>query len=107
MNFAIRIVNLCRFLNEEKHEYKIADQLFRSGTSIGANLAEAQCAVSKNDFIAKIYISLKECNESLFWLELLRNTNYINEQQYTSIHSDCVELKRLLTSISKSSRNNL
>ena len=56
MNFAIRIVNLCRFLNEEKHEYKIADQLFRSGTSIGANLAEAQCAVSKNDFIAKIYI---------------------------------------------------
>lgn len=107
MNFAIRIVNLCRFQNEEKHEYKIADQLFRSGTSIGANLAEAQCAVSKNDFIAKIYISLKECNESLFWLELLRNTNYINEQQYTSIHSDCVELKRLLTSISKSSRNNL
>ena len=107
MNFAIRIVNLCRFLNEEKHEYKIADQLFRSGTSIGANLAEAQCAVSKNDFIAKIYISLKECNESLFWLELLRNTNYINEQQYTSIHSDCVELKRLLTSITKSSRNNL
>lgn len=107
MNFAIRIVNLCRFLNEEKHEYKIADQLFRSGTSIGANLAEAQCAVSKNDFIAKIYISLKECNESLFWLELLRNTNYINEQQYTSIHSDCVELKRLLTSITKSSRYNL
>jgi len=107
MNFAIRIVNLCRFLNEEKHEYRIADQLFRSGTSIGANLAEAQCAVSKNDFIAKIYISLKECNESLFWLELLRNTNYINEQQYTSIHSDCVELKRLLTSITKSSRNNL
>lgn len=106
MNFAIRIVNLCRFLNEEKHEYKIADQLFRSGTSIGANLAEAQCAVSKNDFIAKIYISLKECNESLFWLELLRNTNYINEQQYDSVYSDCIELKRLLTTITKSSRNN-
>lgn len=106
MNFAIRIVNLCRFLNEEKHEYKIADQLFRSGTSIGANLAEAQCAVSKNDFIAKIYISLKECNESLFWLELLRNTNYINKQQYDSVYSDCIELKRLLTTITKSSRNN-
>lgn len=56
MNFAIRIVNLCRYLNEEKREHKIADQLFRSGTSIGANLAEAQCAISRNDFVAKIYI---------------------------------------------------
>ncbi len=59
MNFSIRIIGLCRFLNEEKHEYRIADQMFRSGTSIGANVAEAQCAISKSDFIAKLYISLK------------------------------------------------
>lgn len=106
MNFAVRVVNLCRFLNDERHEYKIADQLFRSGTSIGANLAEAQCAISKNDFISKVYISLKECNETLFWLQLLKKTGLLNEQQYTSIYSDCEELKRLLTSITKSSRRN-
>ena len=56
MNFSIRIIGLCRFLNEEKHEYRIADQMFRSGTSIGANIAEAQCAISKKNFIAKLYI---------------------------------------------------
>ena len=104
MNFAIRIVNLCRFLNEEKKEYRIADQLFRSGTSIGANISEAQCAVSKNDFIAKVYISLKECNESLFWLKLLRNTSYLEERQFLSIYTDCEELKKLLVSITKTAR---
>jgi len=104
MNFAIRVVNLCHFLNEEKHEYRISDQLFRSGTSIGANIAEAQCAVSRNDFIAKVYISLKECNESLYWLELLRKTCFLSEQQYRSINTDCVELKKILTSVTKSSR---
>jgi len=104
MNFSIRVVNLCRFLNEEKHEYRISDQLFRSGTSIGANLAEAQCAVSKNDFIAKVYIFLKECNESLYWLELLRKTYFLNRQQYESINSDCVELKKILTSVTKTAR---
>ena len=65
MNFSIRIIGLCRFLNEEKHEYRIADQMFRSGTSIGANVAEAQCAISKSDFIAKLYISLKEARLSI------------------------------------------
>lgn len=94
MNFSIRIVNLCRFLNEEKGEYKISDQLFRSGTSIGANISEAQCAVSKNDFIAKIYIAEKECNESLYWLKLLRNTSFLSQKQYESIYSDCEELKK-------------
>lgn len=104
MNFAIRVVNLCRFLNEEKHEYRMSDQLFRSGTSIGANLAEAQCAVSRNDFVAKVYISLKECNESLYWLELLRKTNFLSKQQYESINSDCLELKKILTSVTKTAR---
>ena len=101
MNFSIRIVNLCRFLNEEKHEYRIADQMFRSGTSIGANVAESQCAISKNDFVAKLYISLKETNETLYWLHLLYRTQYISKRQYESIQKDCEELKRMLVSITK------
>ena len=101
MNFSIRIIGLCRFLNEEKHEYRIADQMFRSGTSIGANIAEAQCAIIKNDFIAKLCISLKESNETLYWLRLLEKTQYITPKQYESIYKDCEELKRLLVSITK------
>lgn len=104
MCFSIRIVNLCRFLNNVKHERRISDQLFRSGTSIGANYAEAQCAISKNDFIAKIYISLKECNETLYWLKLLRLTNDLTSKQYDSIHDDCEELKKILVSITKKMR---
>ena len=107
MNFSIRIVGLCRFLNEEKHEYRIADQMFRSGTSIGANVAEAQCAITKNDFVAKTYISLKECNETLYWLRLLERTKYINKQQFDSIYKDCDELKRILVAITKTARHNI
>ena len=107
MNFSIRIVGLCRFLNEEKHEYRIADQMFRSGTSIGANIAEAQCAITKNDFVAKTYISLKECNETLYWLRLLHKTHYINQRQFDSIYNDCEELKRILVSITKTTRQNI
>ena len=101
MNFSIRIIGLCRFLNEDKHEYRIADQMFRSGTSIGANIAEAQCAISKKDFIAKLYISLKESNETLYWLRLLQRTQYITNKQYESIYKDCEELKRMLVSFAK------
>ena len=101
MNFSIRIIGLCRFLNEEKHEYRIADQMFRSGTSIGANIAEAQCAISKKDFIAKLYISLKESNETLYWLRLLQRTQYITNKQYESVYKDCEELNRMLVSITK------
>ena len=101
MNFSIRIIGLCRFLNEEKHEYRIADQMFRSCTSIGANIAEAQCAISKKDFIAKLYISLKESNETLYWLRLLQRTQYITNKQYESVYKDCEELKRMLVSIKK------
>ena len=101
MNFSIRIIGLCRFLNEEKHEYRIADQMFRSGTSIGANIAEAQCAINKKDFIAKLYISLKESNETLYWLRLLQRTQYITNKQYESVYKDCEELNRMLVSIKK------
>ncbi len=106
MNFSIRIVNLCHFLNEEKHEFNIANQLFRSGTSIGANYAEAQNAISRKDFIAKVYISLKECNESLYWIELLHRTRIITHEQYESIYPDCEELKKILVSITKTFREN-
>ena len=106
MNFSIRIVNLCHFLNEEKHEFNIANQLFKSGTSIGANYAEAQNAISRKDFIAKVYISLKECNESLYWIELLHRTRIITHEQYESIYTDCEELKKILVSITKTFREN-
>ena len=75
--------------------------MFRSGTSIGANVAESQCAISKNDFVAKLYISLKESNETLYWLSLLKRTKYITDKQYESMYTDCEELKRILVSITK------
>ena len=101
MNFSLRIIGFCRFLQEEKHEQKIANPMFRSGTSIGANVAESQCAISRNDFVAKLYISLKEANETLYWLRLLQKTQYITPKQYESIYNDCEELKRMLVSITK------
>lgn len=107
MNFSLRVIALCRYLNEEKHEFRIADQMFRSGTSIGANMAEAQCAITKSDFVAKAYISLKECNETLYWLQLLQKAQYINKHQFESIYKDCDELKRILVSITKTARQNI
>jgi len=77
--FAIRIINLYKYLNEEKKEYILSKQLVRSGTSIGANLAEAQNAISKKDFTAKVYISLKECTETLYWIDLLYETDYLSQ----------------------------
>lgn len=101
MNFAIRIVKLYKWLCEEKKVYVISKQLLRSGTSIGANIAEAQGAMSKADFLAKIYISSKECLETQFWIELLYKTDILEEREYQSIKTDAVELGKLLTSITK------
>lgn len=78
----------------------------RSGTSIGANLAEAQFAISRNDFLAKVYISLKECNETLYWLKLLYKTRLLVKPQIDSLYNDAEELMKLLTSITKSTRKN-
>jgi four helix bundle protein len=105
--FAVRVVNLCRFLDKEGKGRFITDQLNRSGMSIGANFAEAECAISDNEFLAKLYISLKECNETLYWLRLLRRVNDLDEKQYKSIYDDGEEIKRLLVSIIKSKRNNM
>lgn len=78
--FAVRIVKLYKYLCDTKKEYVLSKQLLRSGTSIGANLEEAECAISKKDFLVKIYISLKECSETKYWLELLYETEYLNKK---------------------------
>ena len=96
-DFALRIVNLYKYLEKEHKEYVISKQVLRSGTSIGANLAEAECTISKKDFTAKIYIALKECSETRFWLELLYRSDYIDQKAYNSINSDCDELMRMLS----------
>lgn len=105
-NFAIRIVNLYKLLTENKNEYVLSKQLLRSGTSIGANITEAECGISKKDFLAKMYIAFKECAETKYWLELLHSTNYITEKEYNSILSDCEELLKILSSITKTTKNN-
>ena len=76
-------------------------QFLRCGTSIGANLSEAECAISKKDFLSKIYIALKECMETKYWLELLHETNYLTDIQYTSIFADCEEIRKMLSSTTK------
>ncbi|MEE7583414.1 MAG: four helix bundle protein [Oscillospiraceae bacterium] len=105
--FAIRIVNLYKYLCNDKKEYVLSKQILRSGTSIGANVKESIYAQSKLDFISKLSIALKETSETEYWLELLYQTEYINSIQFESIHNDCVELLKLLTAIIKSSKRNL
>ena len=105
--FAIRIVRLYRYLCEEKKEWVLSKQLLRSGTSIGANIVEAQAAVSKKDFLAKMYISFKECCETEYWLELLHDTDYLSDDEFKSIDEDNLELKKLLSSITYTTSKNL
>lgn len=99
--FAVRIVKLYQYLCGEKKEYILSKQLLRCGTSIGANLAESECAVSKKDFLSKIHIAFKECSETLYWLELLYETDYLTEKAYTSMKADGEELRKMLSSITK------
>lgn len=105
--FAVRIVKLYKYLYNDKKEYVMSKQLLKSGTSIGANISEALCAISKKDFLSKMYISFKECAETLYWLDILRDTEYITEKEYTSVYNDCKEIQRILTSITKTTRNNI
>ena len=105
--FAIRIVNLYRHLCEEKKEWVLSKQLLRCGTSIGANIVEAQAAVSRKDFLAKMYISFKECCETEYWLELLHETGYLTNNEFESINQDNIALKKRLSSITFTTSNNL
>ena len=102
--FAIRIVKLYKFLSQR--EQVMSKQLLRSGTSIGANISEALRAESDNDFIHKLSISRKEAEETIYWLDLLYKTEYLNEDGYKSMTADCQELLKLLTSIIKSTLEN-
>ena len=101
MDFSVRVVNLYKYLTDVKKEFVLSKQILRSGTSTGANLVEAQNAISKKDFIAKIYISQKECAETQYLVELLMLTEYISKEQYESINNDCTEIIKLLVSITK------
>lgn len=106
IDFAVRIVNLYRYLSSEKKEYILSKQLLRSGTSIGANLHEANEGFSDKDFEYKIYIALKEARETEYWLELLCRTEYISKTEHDSINKDCTELLKLLVSITKTLSTN-
>ena len=106
-DFAIRIVRVYNYLRNEKNEFVMSKQLLRSGTSIGANIAEAECAISKKDFLSKMYISFKECAETRYWLELLHETDYLTQSEYESINNDCAELMRILSKITQTTKNQL
>ncbi|NBB22185.1 four helix bundle protein [Runella sp. CRIBMP] len=104
--FAIRVVKAYQFLSEDKKEFILSKQLLRSGTSIGANIAEANGAISKSDFSAKMSIAYKECLETKYWLSLLKDTGYIEQKAFESIYNDADELAKILFSILKTTRIN-
>lgn len=104
--FAVRIVNLSKYLVEQKREFVLSKQILRSGTAIGALIRESEHAESKADFIHKLSIALKEANETDYWIDLLHQTNYLIAKEHQSIKTDILELIKLLTSIIKTSKNN-
>ncbi len=104
--FAIRIVHLYKYLCDEKREYVLSKQILRSGTSIGANVRESQNAESKADFIHKLGIAQKETDETLYWLELLEATSYLDEEEFLSMHKDANEILKLVRSIIITSKKN-
>jgi len=109
-NFAIRMVNMYKYLSDKKKEYVLSKQLLRSGTAIGALQSEGSFAESKVDFIHKYGIAQKECNESIFWLKLLYRTDYITQKEFDSLTNDAIEIMKILTAsiitAKKSVKNN-
>ena len=106
MDFAVSIINLVKHL-KEKRESIIYNQIGRSGTSIGANIREAQYAHGKSDFIAKLQIALKEANETGYWLELLYKTDYINENEFKKLNSVCTNIRVMLISSINTAKKNM
>ena len=100
--FAVRIIKLYKYLCNEKKEFVLSKQLLRSGTSIGANIAESEFAISRKEFISKSQIALKECAETHYWLELMYETKFISEKEFKSMDADCIELLKILTTAIKS-----
>ena len=104
-DLAVRIVKLYQYLDEQKHERVMSKQLLRSGTSIGANIHEALSGYSAQDFVYKLSIALKEANETLYWLEILHRTDYLETKLYDSFVNDNRQIVALLTSIIKSTKD--
>ena len=102
--FAVRIVRMFQYLTEHHCPYVLAKQVLRSGTSIGANIAEAECAVTKKDFASKMYIAFKECSETKYWLELLYETKYLTKEMFDSMTEDCSDLFYMLSAITRTAR---
>jgi four helix bundle protein len=102
--FALRMIKAYKYLKQEQREFVLSKQALRSGTAIGALIREAEHAQSQADFINKLSIALKEANETAYWLMLLKDSDYLDEKTFTSIHKDCDELIRLLVSIIKTSK---
>ena len=105
MDYSVDIINLVKYL-KSNHETIIANQIGRSGTSIGANIHEAQYAQGKKDFISKLEIALKEASETGYWLELLHRTNYINDQQYKILSDKCTTIREMLISSCRTAKEN-
>ena len=104
--FGVRIVKMVKFIKCSPKEYGMINQIFRSGTAIGALVSEATYAQSPADFINKLSIALKECNETLYWLNILKDTDYLNEKEFESMNADCQELLALLISSIKTTKQN-
>lgn len=104
--FGVRIVKMVKHIKCSPKEYGILNQVFRSGTAIGALVSEATYAQSPADFINKLSIALKECNETLYWLNILKDTEYVNEKEYESMNHDCQEILALLISSIKTTKQN-
>ncbi len=102
--FAVRIINLYKFLKKKHGEYIISQQILRAGTAIGALIREAEYAESKKDFVHKLHIGLKEANESVYWLELLVTTEFIDKRMFESMHADATELLKMLISSVKTTK---
>ena len=105
--FGVRIVKMVKYIKCTPKEYGMLNQVFRSGTAIGALVSEAAYAQSQADFINKLSIALKECNETLYWLNILKDTEYLNEKEYESMNTDCREVLALLISSIKTTKQNI
>ena len=105
--FVVRVVKLYQFLCEDKREFVLSKQLLRSGTSVGAMVREAEHSESKADFVHKMALAQKEMNESLYWLELLKETEYLTLQQFDSMNADAVEIIKLITTIIKTTKSTI
>ncbi|NUY80961.1 four helix bundle protein [Flavobacterium sp. MAH-1] len=105
-SFAVKVVKACRKISDEKKEFVLSKQLMRSGTSIGANVREAINAQSKADFIHKLAIAQKESDETIYWLELMKATDFIGKTEFDELHTEATEILRIIRSIILSTKRN-